>query len=112
MVAQWAVTAAVGVYVYIESRSRASRDQLEAIRASHEVRLDSVERLTGILAEKLAHVPTANELAKLTNAVTELKGEVRGTMGAFRERYDSIQHRTNRIEAFLDSVPKLAKAGV
>lgn len=105
-VVQFIVTGLIAVYVWVESRQRASRDQLDAVRAAHEARLDLLERGQSAVIEKLAHLPTTSELSKLTVAVTELRGEVRGSLATMRERVDSGHHRISRVEAFLDSTSK------
>lgn len=101
---QFAVTAFVGAYVWVEQRQRATRDQLEAVRAAHETRLDATERAMAAVTERIAHLPNSTEFHRLEVAVTELRGEVRGSIGAMTGKLDSVHHRTQLIEEFLGTI--------
>lgn len=111
-VVQYLLTFAIGLYVYIAQRQQASRDMLdlvrregdaarEQLRAQTETRLDAAERFNETVRERMQHLPSKNDLHQLVSAVTELRGEVRGSINGMRHRVDSIHDRSVRIEEFV-----------
>ena len=116
-VVQYLLTFAIGLYVYIDGKQRASRDMLDALRregdaareqlrAQLDTRLAATERFNETVRERMLHMPTKTDLHALTTAVTELRGEVRGSINGMRHRVDSIHDRSVRIEEFVkETVP-------
>lgn len=108
-IAQFLATALVAAYAWVESRQRATREQLEAVREAHEARLSALERVQAATLERLTHLPTGTELHRLEVAVTELRGEVRGSVGGMSQKLDSVHRRTQLIEDWLGE-QRMAKA--
>lgn len=83
----------VGVYTWQQGRHRATREHVERIeKASGEQ-----QRQIDVLTERVAHVPTAAQVADLTASVRELVALFRGISG----KVETVDMRLNRIEDFL-----------
>lgn len=83
----------VGVYTWQQGRHRATREHVERVeRAAVEQ-----QRQIDVLTERMAHVPTAGQVADLTASVRELVALFRGISG----KVEQVDLRLNRIEDFL-----------
>jgi hypothetical protein len=89
-VLQALMTFGVWVYAWSATRGRAHQDELEEIRVERDERLRTIEAQMAMLEERLAHLPTATDIAALGAAVARIEATV-----------DTMDRRTNRIEDWL-----------
>lgn len=115
-IAQFALTGAIGVYVYFSRNGQARRDALEAMENSIEKRLDTVTDRLGMMESKLAYTPdpatcgaaharlvtletqvtagvNAEDLKRVhmrVDAVAEAVADVRGTLRRIERTMDMI----------------------
>lgn len=90
-VLQFFITAAVWLYAWSASRSRARKDDLDALRRDHDQRLRKTEDAVNRLDERIQHMPTAGLVAELRAAVTGIQSII-----------GAIDSRTSRIEDYLN----------
>ena len=82
-VAQWVVTALVGLYAWITSRQRATQAEISELASATDKRLTThAERLVKI-EEQIRHLPEDSEIKELTANVAELHGDVKALAARF-----------------------------
>lgn len=103
-VAQFLITALIGIYVWQANRHRASREQIEKLRKDSDERLDSHgERLTAI-EQNQKHQPKAEDLTKLSLNIERINGDVKAltaNLEGIKDLGDMLRRQVNRIDDFL-----------
>lgn len=103
-VLQWASIVAVGVWTYLRNKDNDNdtaikavnksvgdlRTVVEAGEASQNLRLATIE-------ERMRHIPSAEELARIEGDVSEVRTKVEGTL----ELLKRVEHQTNLIHQHL-----------
>lgn len=96
-VLQFVAWVLIGIYTWQAARHRATRDHVERVeRAAAEQ-----QRQIDVLTERIAHVPTAAQVAELTACVRELVACFKGLTATV----DQLDQRLTRIEDFLHGRP-------
>lgn len=96
-VLQFVLWALIGIYTWQASRHRATRDHVERVERT----VQDQQRHIAVLNERLAHVPSAGEVAELTGSLRELVAE----LGGLKAQVTQVNLRLNRIEDFLHRRP-------
>ena len=106
--AQWLTTIGVALYVWASNRHRATRDQIEEVRKTHDHRLDNhAERLTRS-EEQLRHLPTVSALTELAERVGELHGDLKALSAKF-EGWQEVANMMRRQIELMDEFLRKAK---
>ena len=77
-IAQFAITGAIGVYIYLINRGDATNRRISDLEKSHDERLDHHQSRISKLEEALEHMPTHNDLSGLKTDIASLKSETHG----------------------------------
>jgi hypothetical protein len=91
--AQWAVSAAIGLYAWQATRHRATN-----------ARVDQHERKLSTIEERLAHLPTGADVGGLRVSLEELRGDVRtlgATLQGVRDEVTAIGKSVDRVNDYL-----------
>lgn len=102
--AQWAATIAVAIFTYLRTQDKDNaaavkallvqvqevREAAEGLHADVNLRLATVE-------ERIKHMPTQDELARIEGDVSE----VRAKLGGVEELLRRVEHQTNLIHQHL-----------
>ena len=79
--AQWLTTLGIGAYVWVATRQRATRDQIESVKSEAAERADRhAERLTKLEAN-MEHVPSRGAIDGLNQKLTQLHGDFQHMAG-------------------------------
>lgn len=103
-IAQFGAWLFVAWFSWQQSRHRATREHVDVI----EQRLVDQERKLDVLYERIAHLPTADQVAHLSidlrAATTELRG-VDGHIKSLNKQIEAAWRRMDRVEEYLSSRP-------
>lgn len=77
-IAQFAITGAIGIYIYLVNRGDATNRRITDLEKSHDERLDQHQSRISKLEEALEHMPTHNDLSGLKTDIASLKSETHG----------------------------------
>lgn len=103
-VAQWVFIGALAVWAYLRGKDSDNKqaikmvaDELaEFIAASRLANEDQNNRLT-TLQEKVSHLPTEQDLTRLSNDMSSVKAQINGMAGLLSR----VEHQTNLIHDHL-----------
>lgn len=102
--AQFVVTILVGVYVWASNRHRATREQIEDVRESHDKRLQThSERITS-MEEHLRHMPDGQTIKELTSQLSALHGDFRelnARFEGFKDVADIMRRQVELMDEYL-----------
>lgn len=77
-IAQFAITGAIGVYIYLVNRGDATNRRIDNLEKSHDDRLDKHGSRISKIEEALKHMPTHDDLSGIKTDIASLKSETHG----------------------------------
>lgn len=93
----------------LTARQRARREEIEAVRSSHEQRLNSHgERITEV-EQTVRHLPRDDDLRQLAVQVSDLHGELKGLTSELRGTKDlieAVRRQTDVMDSYLRQLPQ------
>lgn len=109
--AQWAVTVAVGLYVWVTGRQRASQAQIAELAATTDRRLTTHGERLVRLEEQLRHLPDDVEIKALTAGVAGLQGDMKGLSAEMKGLSTVAKLMQRQIETMDEWLRKAAREG-
>lgn len=89
------------VFMFLAQRSKATKEQIHALREAHDKRLDNhAERLTRT-EERIVHLPTNTALSELTARVGDLHGDLKA-LTAKLEGWEKVAEMMGRQIELMD----------
>lgn len=102
--AQWAATGILAVWTYLRTQDRDNADAVKAVGTKVEEVREAAESMHADLnlrlatvEERIKHMPTQDELARIEGDVAE----VRAKLGGLEELLRRVEHQTNLIHQHL-----------
>lgn len=103
-VLQWLSIGVVAVWGYLRTKDRDNAEAIAAVSKSlNEMRKNTTEAVTGMqvrmstVEERLRHMPTADEVARIEGEVSEVRAKVEGIEDLLKR----VEHQTNLIHQHL-----------
>jgi hypothetical protein len=102
-IAAWASVALMLVNLvamYLLSRSRASKEELaqrDKLHAELAQTVAGLDKRTAVMEEAIKHIPTQEDLSKLTSVVAAVKG----SLDTFTLATDAMSRALDRVQQFL-----------
>lgn len=76
-VAQWVTTLGIGFFVWISSKQRATRGQIDQVKDDADKRLDNQEARIITIEEHIRHMPKTDDFRELSDRIHQLHGDLR-----------------------------------
>lgn len=110
-VAQWVVTALVGLYAWITSRQRATQAQIGELAAATDKRLTThAERIVRI-EEQMRHLPEDSEIKGLTDRVAEIHGDLKAVSAELKGLNNVTKIMQRQVEIMDEWLRRSASEG-
>jgi oligoendopeptidase F len=77
-VAQFFITGAIGVYIYLVNKSDATNERISTLAEDHDERLDDHQQRLSRVEEAIKHMPTHDDLSGIKSDIASLKAETQG----------------------------------
>lgn len=103
-IAQFAMTGAIGFYVYLSNKNRVTNERITKIEEHVYGRLNSTESRLAGLDERIEHLPSKDNMIDLIAKVERIGGDVRVVKQqceSLDQRIKPIQHQLELVNEYL-----------
>lgn len=99
-VLRWLITLAIGLYVWVSNRSRATKSAIERVDHRHTEAGQSLRERVSHIEGAMDHLPKAEQVAELQAAVTRAEGSIK----AVDAKVDGLASLSRATQATLEQL--------